>query len=421
MRRADRRAGAGARTGIGAVAAAASLFAVLVLGTVSAAAQSYVCNDLAARLAVVSKRPPSSSDRWANAIAEQKQAIDQNRASLSRCGAPNDPRCAAIVQRGQQMAANLAMLERQHAQMGGAASAGSTEQGRIQALMAQMRCGEKPAPGAPPITATFDGSRSQVIINGARPGQPPTTLRVAAPGETPPGVGAAPPPPRQRSLLGMLFGGNSAGDPEPGQETGEQVIDPATAQLLSGSYRTLCVRTCDGYFFPISFNASQGRLRTDANVCKALCPASETRLYYHVNPGQEAEQAVAADGTGDQLTRLPNAFRYRNEVVPGCTCGTPDPRLLPPQAGGLKGARDAFARALDADTLPMPRRKPGADDDPETQALTVGEFSPEPVSPPVEPATVADVGPGSATAAAGAAAPPPPRVRTVGPKYFSDR
>lgn len=398
-----------ARGVIRALGAAMAL--VVALGGGQAAAQSYVCNDLAAKLAVLQKRPASSADRWSGAIAEQRQAIEQNRSAQARCGNPADPRCAAIVERGRQMAANLTVLERQRAQMGGTVSAASNEESRIRTLMAQLRCGEKAAPGTQPITATFDGTRSRVVINGSVPGQAGVTYRIAAPGETPPGVGPAP---RQenRGFFSMLFGGNSAGDPDRSSSE-EMVIDPSTAQMLTGSYRTLCVRTCDGYFFPISFGASQGRLRTDANVCRALCPAAETRLYYHANPGQEAEQAIAADGTGDQLTRLPNAFRYRNEVVPNCTCGKPDLRLLPPGAGGLKGTRDAL-RSLEGDQLPLPARRPHPDEDPETRAVLASGLTVEPVSPTPVTEEVADASRPSGPVM-------PPKVRVVGPKYFSDR
>lgn len=396
-----------------------ALVAVLGFAAPAALAQSYVCNDLAAKLATLEKaaqqRPTSPSDRWAGAIAEQKEAIRQNRASQARCGNPADPRCAAIAARGSQMATNLASLEAQYARMGGAArsggpTAGAAEEARIRTLMAQLRCGERQAPGAQPIVATFDGTRSRVTINGAQPGQAGVTYRIAQPGEAPPGVRVAPRP-QSTSIFGLLFGGGAATrDTEP--EDTEQVIDPSTAQMLSGSYRTLCVRTCDGYFFPISFGASQGRLKTDANVCKALCPAAETRLYYHHNPGQEAEQAIAADGSGEPLTRLANAFRYRTEVVQGCTCGKPDLRLLPPGAGGLKGTRDAL-RSLEADELPLPRVRPAADADPETQAVMVSGLVVEPLSPIPATEAIADASADQPAA--------PPKVRIVGPRYFSDR
>jgi hypothetical protein len=405
-----------ARRASGIVRCAAAAFGIvvaLVLATLPALAQSYACNDLAAKLATLDRRAASSAsspaDKWAAAIVEQKQAIASNSASQRRCGDLRDPRCAAIYERGRQMAANLVNLERQHARMGGGTRSGvSNEQARIRSLMASLHCGEKRDRGTQPIVATFDGSRSRVTINGAAPGEAGVTYRIARPGEAP----AEPRPPRRenRGLFGFLFGGadDAAGDPPPGEE---QVIDPSTAQMLSGSYRTLCVRTCDGYYFPISFHASQGRLRTDANVCSALCPAAETRLYYHSNPGQEAEQAIAADGSGEPLTKLPNAFRYRSEVVAGCTCGKPDLRLLPPGAGGLKGNREV---ELNDRELPLPRVRPNPDEDPETQAVAAVGLTVEPVSPPPQTDAVADASKAVEEAA-------PTQVRIVGPKYFSDR
>ncbi len=407
---ADRRAWSVRRRSVAAGRVASVVVAVIALAAsvAPAAAQSYVCNDLAAKLAALDKKAAATpADRWASAIAEQRQAIEQNRTAAARCGNAADPRCAAIAARGQQMTANLATLQSQHARMGGGTSATSGEQARIRALMTQLRCGERQQPGAQPITATFDGTRSRVTINGAVPGQAGVTYRISQPGETPPGVRTGPRP-ESRGLFGFLFGGNSTVDPD---LSDEQVIDPTTAQMLSGNFRTLCVRTCDGYFFPISFGASQGRLKTDANVCKALCPAAETRLYFHHNPGQEAEQAIAADGTGDPLTRLPNAFRYRTEVVAGCTCGKPDLRLLPPGAGGLKGTKDAL-HLLGGEELPLPRRRPAPDADPETQAIVAAGLVVEAVSqrPVEETAAEASKAPGE-----------PPRVRVVGPRYFSDR
>lgn len=386
---------------------AAAIFVVAAASATPSRAQSAACGDLAARLASLSRRPASPADRWAAAIVEQKQAIASNRAAQGRCGGTSDPRCAAIVERGRQMAANLAVLERQHAQMGGSGSGNAGEKARIERQMAQLRCGEKPEASARPVTARFDGNRSRATLASER-----SAPRRAAADETPPGLEA--PRRESRGFFSMLFGGNAAGDPEPAAAGSEAVVAPSTGRRMSsGNYRTLCVRTCDGYFFPISFDASQSRLKTDANVCRALCPAAETRLYYHSNPGQEAEDAVAADGTGDALTALPNAFRYRTEVVAGCTCGRPDPRLLPPGAGGLADRRGDDEIAA---VLPMPRPRPPIDEDPETQAVRAAGLVVEPVGPPPAEATTAD-----ATAATGAASDTPPQVRIVGPKYFSDR
>lgn len=363
-----------------------------------AAPNPYVCNELTARLAALSRMPTSKADRWARAIADQKAAIEQNRADLSRCGGPWDPRCTAIASRGQQMAANLDNLERQYAALGGDRATGSPERARLQSLMAQMRCGERD-PGAA-------GGPSRVTIGGG-----PAGTRMTA-DDLPPGVGPARvrTAPGPSSFFAALFGLPSG--PAPGEETIDETVDPALSDQLSGSFRTLCVRTCDGYYFPISFNAPKGRLATDTNVCRALCPGTETRLYYHHNPGEEAEQAIAAD-TGEPITRLPNAFRYRSQVVPACTCGRPDPSLLPAAAGGLRGAREAALRAFSLADVPIPVSRPPADEDPETVADLVAGADLDAIR--------AAAAPEPAQTRTASETPRAAKVRTVGPKYFSDR
>ena len=75
-----------------------------------------------------------------------------------------------------------------------------------------------------------------------------------------------------------------------------------------------CVRTCDGRYFPISASDNQSR----AASCNSFCPASETKLVY----GSTIDSA--ATETGKPYSELPNAFRYRSEIVAGCTCNGKD-------------------------------------------------------------------------------------------------
>jgi hypothetical protein len=89
----------------------------------------------------------------------------------------------------------------------------------------------------------------------------------------------------------------------------------------SGTFRTVCVRTCDGAYFPISFATTPARFQDDERSCKALCPAAEAVLYSHRNPGEDMNQAVNI--SGQPYTSLPNAFRYRNEFNPSCSCKAP--------------------------------------------------------------------------------------------------
>src|SRR5882757_9566075 len=82
-----------------------------------------------------------------------------------------------------------------------------------------------------------------------------------------------------------------------------------------GGGQAYCVRTCDGRYFPITAGDSQSR----AASCNSFCPASETKIVY----GSAIDNA--ATDAGKPYSELPNAFRYRKEMVEGCTCNGKDP------------------------------------------------------------------------------------------------
>jgi Protein of unknown function (DUF2865) len=75
-----------------------------------------------------------------------------------------------------------------------------------------------------------------------------------------------------------------------------------------------CVRTCDGRYFPASSITRERR----AEACKDLCPASQTAVFY----GSSIDEASSNEGK--PYSALPNAFRYRRELVAGCTCNGKD-------------------------------------------------------------------------------------------------
>ena len=81
------------------------------------------------------------------------------------------------------------------------------------------------------------------------------------------------------------------------------------------------MRTCDGYYFPISYSTVPSRFADDERSCQRLCPAAEVALYSFRNPGEDMEQAVSA--SGQLYTALPNAFHYRKEFTPTCSCRKP--------------------------------------------------------------------------------------------------
>jgi Protein of unknown function (DUF2865) len=113
------------------------------------------------------------------------------------------------------------------------------------------------------------------------------------------------------SFLDNLFGNNSnsnVASPPAGVDMGPQ----------SGTFRTVCVRSCDGAYFPISFATVQARFADDERTCKAQCPAAEATLFAYRNPGEDINQAVSING--QPYTSLPNAFKFRTEFNPSCSC-----------------------------------------------------------------------------------------------------
>jgi hypothetical protein len=90
--------------------------------------------------------------------------------------------------------------------------------------------------------------------------------------------------------------------------------------VYSDGGQAYCVRSCDGRYFPISVSDNQSQ----AGLCNSFCPASKTEIVY----GSKID--TAATETGKPYSELPNAFRYRNEIVAGCTCNGRDQIGLAP-------------------------------------------------------------------------------------------
>jgi hypothetical protein len=112
----------------------------------------------------------------------------------------------------------------------------------------------------------------------------------------------------------------------------------------SGAYTTLCVRLCDGYYFPISFSVSRSRFERDAQTCERSCPG-QARLFVHSNPGGEVDGSMV-DLSGNPYRDLKTAFLYRAENVPSCKC-KPDPWDAEARQQHRVYALEAAARAGD--------------------------------------------------------------------------
>jgi hypothetical protein len=117
------------------------------------------------------------------------------------------------------------------------------------------------------------------------------------------------------NFFSNLFGGGN--NPAPASGPGEPV-GPIDNGGQSGTYRTVCVRSCDGFYFPISFATVPARFGDDEKTCKALCPAADASLFTYRNPGEDMNSAVSI--SGQAYTSIPNAFAYRQKFNPTCSC-----------------------------------------------------------------------------------------------------
>jgi hypothetical protein len=140
-------------------------------------------------------------------------------------------------------------------------------------------------------------------------------------------------------------------------------------------YRTVCVRKCDGYYFPISFSTTPENFYRDRGVCQAMCPAAEAELYYHPDPTSDPPDMYSL--SGQAYSQLANAYRHRKEYDPSCTCGRP--QAPPMSVASLTtservpaGSIATVPKLLQARGLPTPRVGPA--EDPETVAARAGGF-----------------------------------------------
>jgi len=126
-----------------------------------------------------------------------------------------------------------------------------------------------------------------------------------------------PQPQPPRSLFEALFGAPDRSPPPPyGAPLTDGILLDEEARIPSwGSGRPVCVRTCDGYFFPLA-NSPGGR-ESQSDMCRALCPAARTEVFFMSADGNIEN---ASSRTGSSYSSLPNAGRYLRQFDPSCGC-----------------------------------------------------------------------------------------------------
>lgn len=147
-----------------------------------------------------------------------------------------------------------------------------------------------------------------------------TIIRLATAGIAVGLLTVALPLPASANFFERLFGGARRAIEVPAEQL-RTLVDPGVRPnniegptqipAETGPSRAFCVRTCDGFYFPVNSNSGL----STAESCRALCPAAETKMF----AGGNIDTAAASDGS--RYSAMPNAFAYRKKVVSGsCSC-----------------------------------------------------------------------------------------------------
>ena len=285
------------RTPFGRPAMAPVLLAFLSLGAFlspgifsrlgdSAQAQPQVCGQIRAELAQL---PPArgggggatkESMRLRSELGRIQLAIQQNDCNRSGFILFNQPPavCGPLKAQAGQYAAQIRQIE------GGSGGNDPASARRAQLISALDRYGCNAAQQAAP-------GRSGVIY--AAPDQP--------------------------GLIDRLFG-NTSVDGRSDVPSDNRPLDEAEApKERLGGRTAVCVRTCDGFFFPVNFEGIGARDEY-SQVCQSLCPAADTQVYF-MPLGADIERAAARDGT--PYTALPAAKKFQTSRDPACVCKPP--------------------------------------------------------------------------------------------------
>lgn len=273
---------------------AAAAMLVMTAGPALAAS----CSALQAELQRVSAGSTQSAEfrKWDAAARDQKKALGLAQRDYRHLGCAASPAgsCKALGDKIKRMRSNLSSIERQrdrHATPGAA-----SRKSKLRAALRRQGCGEtrQAATGdAPGIRASSRSGGGFLALFGIGRGSEPPVQDVALREET-----------ATRSTARVRASSEPA----------------FTTRRVSGgpTYRTMCVRTCDGFYFPVSFSTSQDGFGRDAAVCRSMCPAVEAQLFVHRNPGETVENLVSVEGM--PYADLPNANRFRTAYVEGCGC-----------------------------------------------------------------------------------------------------
>jgi len=94
---------------------------------------------------------------------------------------------------------------------------------------------------------------------------------------------------------------------------------PAPAQTVALGRRSVCVRTCDGYFFPVAALNHNSEISSHQASCDTLCPEAETKLFVMPAGSGNIDEATAARG-GELYSQLVARIKASDTKPASCGC-----------------------------------------------------------------------------------------------------
>jgi hypothetical protein len=160
--------------------------------------------------------------------------------------------------------------------------------------------------------------------------------------------------PRQRGFFETLFGIFGA-NPNPfsfDQQPRIEDVRPLPGEDLRprGGSQALCVRDCDGGFFPLNLSVRESDPVQLTGLCQALCPNAAVSVYTR-SPSQDINTAVSLDGN-TPYSNLPNALKFETTFDPACTCKPAGQTW----AESLAGAEQMLGRERKSDIVVTPEK-----------------------------------------------------------------
>ena len=257
-----------------------TLLAICSAGTALAQGAAAICSQIRSELATVdrSSGPSEQSRREAGRLRGELARV-QNALQANECNnrgffsfGGQAPVCAPLRAQAGQINARLQQL--------GGSGGGNPRRAQLVAALDRYGCN---APAPQPQQA-----RGAIYAN-----------------------------PNDGSLFDRLFGrGTEAIVNEQRPPLDANLDQELNEKVRLGGRTAVCVRTCDGYFFPVNYEGLTAR-DEHGSVCSALCPGADTQVFY-MRLGAEIETAATRDGR--PYSALPTARAYQEKRDDACFC-----------------------------------------------------------------------------------------------------